>query len=116
MKIYLVMPVRNSDPTTRRVAYEAVAHWESLGHQVHFPLRDAPQDCPTGERICEAHLRAMRECHQVRVLWDEDSKGSHFDIGMAYALGKPIFKTGNVGRIPPEKSYWNAVMLEPEEF
>lgn len=86
MKVYLICPVRN--PTIDCTDLVAVA--EKNGHVVHFPPRDVDQDDPTGERICREHLAAMKNCDQVWVAWDANSKGSHFDFGMAYALGKPI--------------------------
>lgn len=32
----------------------------------------------------------MKEADEVHIIWDVNSKGSHFDLGMAFALGKPI--------------------------
>lgn len=73
-------------------------------------MRDAPQDCPTGQQICEVHLAAMRAADEVHVIWDVDSKGSHFDLGMAYALGKPIVGVETLQPDTPGKSYWKAVI------
>jgi hypothetical protein len=87
MKIYIICPVRNGVP--EGVA-EYVAALESQGHVVHFPPRDAPQDDPTGNLICHVHREAMMESDRVDVFWDVNSKGSHFDLGMAYAFFKPI--------------------------
>lgn len=86
MKIYLICPVRNSDFDSSNI----VRCIESYGHTVHFPPRDVNQDDPTGAEICKAHLAAMREDDEVDIVWDVNSKGSHFDLGMAYALGKTI--------------------------
>jgi len=43
-----------------------------------------------GIDICNAHAKAMRECDAVGIVWDVDSKGSHFDLGMAFILSKPV--------------------------
>lgn len=110
MKVYLIMPVRAADPFWLRIA---ALHRECLelnGHTVHYPPRDAPQDCPTGRAICEAHRAAMLTADEFHVLWDIDSKGSHFDLGMAYALGKTIRPIGITAPDAPGKSYWKAVI------
>lgn len=110
MRIYLIMPVRNVEPDLLASITEHVRQLEDSGHIVHFPYRDAPQSDPTGQVICQTHLKAMRECDEVHVIWDETSKGSHFDLGMAYALSKPIIAVGTLHPIAPGKSYWRAVM------
>jgi len=87
MNIYILCPVRNGVPIEAR---EYAEEMKGAGHAVHFPPDDAPQDDPTGNAICFTHLKAMRECDSVHVFWDVNSKGSHFDLGMAYALGKHV--------------------------
>jgi nucleoside 2-deoxyribosyltransferase len=110
MKIYLIMPVRIADPYVTALAQAHMECLEREGHVVHYPPRDAPQDDPTGREICEVHRRAMHEADRVDIVWDINSKGSHFDLGMAYALGKPINPVANVGDEPAGKSYWKAVI------
>jgi hypothetical protein len=85
------------------------------GHGVHFPPDDAPQDDPTGAAICATHLAAMREADEVHVFWDVDSFGSHFDLGMAYALGKRIIPISCERNDNPGKSYWKAVISRSRE-
>lgn len=107
MKIYLIMAVRGG---TNPIAHRYFENLEREGHKVHYPPRDAPQEDATGRLICETHLRAMIDCDEVHVHWDVDSKGSHFDLGMAYALGKEIVPVSCVHADPPGKSYWKAVI------
>jgi hypothetical protein len=52
----------------------------------------------------------MREADEVHVFWDVESFGSHFDLGMAYALGKRIVPISCTLVDPPGKSYWKAVI------
>lgn len=109
MNIYIICAVRNAAP--ERVA-ELRAYAEtqrSHGHHVHFPPDDAPQDCPTGIAICETHLAAMQACDEVHVFWDVKSSGSHFDLGMAYALGKHIVPVACEHPDGSEKSYWKVM-------
>ncbi len=110
MKIYLIMPVRMADPAVTKLAHAHMEALESRGDEVHYPPRDAPQDDPTGRVICETHRAAMLEADEVHIFWDVNSKGSHFDLGMAYALGKKIVPWGITEPDPPGKSYWKAVI------
>jgi nucleoside 2-deoxyribosyltransferase len=80
-----------------------------FGNEVHYPPENAPQDDPIGNLICEAHLNAMKECDEVHVFWDVNSKGSHFDLGMAYALGKTIVPMELFYPEGTEKSYWKVM-------
>ena len=116
MKIYLIMPVRNVHNDVLRVANLHRESLETNGHEVHYPPRDAPQLCPTGRTICETHRAAMETCDEVHVIWDVSSKGSHFDLGMAYALRKPIVGIWCINGDPAGKSYWKAVVTEPSKL
>jgi nucleoside 2-deoxyribosyltransferase len=106
VNIYLICPVRNSE--LRFDIYVASLEWE--GHKVHYPHRDAPQDDPTGAEICAVHLAAMKAADAVHVMWDINSKGSHFDLGMAYALDKPIRYAKEIYPDGNTKSYWKAII------
>jgi hypothetical protein len=86
VNIYLICPVRNADFD----AAPLVKQWESDGHVVHFPPRDVDQSDPTGFEICRLHRDAMKAAEEVWIIWDVNSKGSHFDLGMAYGLSKRI--------------------------
>ena len=110
MKVYLIMPVRIADPHITALAQAHMECLEREGHEVHYPPRDAPQDDPTGQAICEVHRRAMQAADRVDVVWDINSKGSHFDLGMAYALGKPVNPVLCVDSDIAGKSYWKAVI------
>lgn len=62
---------------------------EKKGYKVFFPSRDAPQNA-SEPAILKANLDAIRDCDEVHVFWDGSSHGTMFDLGSAYALGKPI--------------------------
>lgn len=109
MNVYVICAVRNATPD-RVVAIRAYAEMlRAQGHHVHFPPDNAPQEDPTGEAICRTHLAAMREADEVHVFWDVKSSGSHFDLGMAYALGKQIVPVECEHPDGPEKSYWKVM-------
>lgn len=90
MKIYLITPVRNASPELLKAVHALVDGLERSGHQVHFPPRDVDQNDATGFGICAHHLAAVEAADKVMVWWDKASSGSHFDLGMAFALGKPV--------------------------
>lgn len=108
MKIYLICPVR--DVVQQQEVIDYVNQLEANGHKVHYPPRDVNQDDPTGARIVSEHYNAMRYCDEVHVFWDANSKGSHFDLGMAYVMGKDIVGVKNIHGDTPGKSYWKAII------
>lgn len=80
MKIYIICPVRNADDATKCRIRNYAKSLETQG-----PMKS-------------------------NVFWDADSRGSHFDLGMAYALGKQITGIECLGVDAPGKSYWKAVV------
>lgn len=112
MNIYIICSVREADPINTNQIREDVKVKRAQGHEVHFPYDDVDQDDPTGARICAEHAEAMREADEVHVFWDVNSKGSHFDLGMAYILGKKIVGIRTLIPDTAGKSYWKAIMRE----
>lgn len=111
MNIYLVCPVRAVTPEQTAEMDNYVSGLEKEGHHVHYPPRDVDQTDPTGFEICTRHLDAIKKSDRVDIFWDVNSKGSHFDLGMAFALDKRINLVQVYGEIPAGKSYI-AVMKE----
>ena len=109
MKVYLICPVRCADPAVLERCAAYVESLERDGHTVHYPPRDVDQGDTTGLGICDAHLRAMEAADEVHVAWDVESKGSHFDLGMAFALRKDIRRVFTVHADTPGKSYWKVM-------
>lgn len=94
MKIFLICPVREAgDAVNERIA-AYVAAQENAGHRVHWPKRDTKQDGdPVGIRICRDNREAMFAANEVHVWYDPRSRGSCFDIGMAFAFQVKYGKT-----------------------
>jgi len=90
MRIYIICPVRNLTQEWRKQLDEYVIWLESMGHSVHYPPRDTPQEDPTGLGICEKNRKALLGADMIHVAWDGKSEGCLFDLGMAFALKKPI--------------------------
>lgn len=90
MKIYLICPVRLAKEEDTKRIERYVEQLEKQGHQVFYPRRDADQNCDTGWKIVQAEIEAIWESDEIHVIWDVESKGSHFDLGVAMALNKLI--------------------------
>jgi nucleoside 2-deoxyribosyltransferase len=70
-------------------ACELAARLRAEGHEVYVPGIQTKQD--TDElTICTANRAAMSRADEVRVIWDGTSHGVIFDLGMAFAMNKPI--------------------------
>jgi hypothetical protein len=99
MKIYIICPVRKASPEYSQAAQNCAAQLEELGHQVYWPTRDTDQIDTTGLRICKDNRRAIEAADEVHVIWDGQSQGSVFDLGIAFALRKKIVPVA--GFFPP---------------
>lgn len=87
MNTFLICPVRGVDPAETAGYVSAL---EADGWVVHWPPRDTDQDDDTGLRICRDNLAAIRTADCVHIVWDGNSQGCLFDLGMAFAMGKMI--------------------------
>ena len=87
MKAFLICPMRGYDPNEWKPFVDEL---EINGWQVHWPPRDTFQNDPTGLDICRENREAIREANMVYVIWDGKSIGCLFDLGMAFAMNKPI--------------------------
>ena len=86
-RAFLICPVRGHDPQEYA---NVVARLEGEGWVVHWPPRDTDQNDETGYRICADNRAAIEAAERVFVVWDGKSQGGLFDLGIAWALRKPI--------------------------
>lgn len=110
MRIYIICAVRGAPPerVDRDRAY--AQDLRNQGHHVFFPPDDAPQQDHTGKDIVAVELAAILRSDEVHVLWNVESRGSHFDLGMAYAMGKRIVPVRCDPPDQPDKaSYWKVI-------
>lgn len=89
MKIFLICPVRNETDEQRARIAEFLSEAENT-HEIHWPPRDTNQEDTTGRNICRQNRDAIASADEVWVWWEGKSEGRYFDLGMAFALGKPI--------------------------
>lgn len=97
MNAFLICPVRGHDPLE---AEAFVAALEDRGWAIYWPPRDTDQGDPVGLDICKQNLAAIKQAERVFIIYDPTSDGSLFDLGMAFALGKPL----TVLHAPPENA------------
>jgi nucleoside 2-deoxyribosyltransferase len=90
MKIFMICPVRNATPQLRSAILAEVEKLERQGHSVYYPARDTNQEDPTGLTICMTNRAAIEAADEVHVIWDGESTGSIFDLGVAFASRKKI--------------------------
>jgi len=61
-------------------------------------------------KICQQNLDAIKKADVVYVIWDGNSQGVLFDLGMAFALGKEIRPViGYFPKMTKEKSFANLI-------
>ena len=95
-KIYIICPVTIANDEDRSELAAYVAYLEDSGFDVYYPARDTDQSL-SGFDICLENGAAIQEADEVHVFYRSESKGSHFDLGIAFAfdilyLGKKGFK------------------------
>lgn len=84
--VYLICPVRGVTDEEKAHLDCYVIGLEAGGrYSVHYPPRDVDQTL-SGPVISEKHRNAMNRADEIHVYWNPESKGSHFDLGMAYVL------------------------------
>ena len=103
MNIFLICPVRNVTDEQRQEIREYVEVMESDGYEVHWPERDTNQDAK-GIDICKQNALAIADADEVHIWFDPSSKGSHFDLGVAFGLSKKLVVVRNVD-YGPGKSF-----------
>ena len=112
MKYFLICPVRNATEEQRQQMVAWIVQKESAGDTVYYPARDTNQNDSIGYRICRDNRQALAIADKIAIFWDKTSQGSLFDLGMAFALEKPI-EIINVDEIEPteSKSFSNMMLM-----
>ena len=108
MRIFIICPVRNITSHQKIIIEGYVGTLEKAGHEVHLPFRDTPQDDSVGTNICSINRAEIVAADRVDVFW-VGSKGSLFDLGVAWGLQKPI-KLINDVRGTLDKSFENVIL------
>jgi nucleoside 2-deoxyribosyltransferase len=62
-----------------------------------------------GLRICQDNRAAIEAADEIHIYWNPDSKGSLFDLGIAFALRKQIVLINTV-KPTATKSFENVLL------
>jgi len=90
-KIFIICSVRDAN-ADHRAQLEAYADMlEDNGAEVHLPHRDTDQEA-SGFDICRENAMAINLSNEVHVFYSDYSKGSHFDLGVTFALNQIVGK------------------------
>lgn len=109
MKIYIICSVRNATEQQIELSRAYARTKRREGHTVFFPPDDADQSDLTGWDIVTAERKAVEDADEIHVIWDKESSGSHFDLGMAFALRKTVRRVFSLQPDLPGKSYWKVM-------
>lgn len=108
-KVFVICPVRDVTPEEKQAIQNYVEALEANNYQVHWPQRDTKQDGdPIGIRICSDNRAAIESADEVHVYWNGNSTGSFFDLGMTFALRKPVVIINQFEQTP-HKSFGNVL-------
>jgi len=115
MKIFLICPVRNATEEQKNKMNKYIENLEIEGNKVHYPARDTNQNDETGGwNICNTNKNAILEADEIHIFWDDQSKGSLFDLGIAFGANKKLvvvnpesIDTTNTKSFHNVINYWN---------
>jgi hypothetical protein len=93
-KIFIICSVRGMSEEYCSKLEKYVSDLESKGNIVHLPHRDTNQNS-SGLGICIQNMIAIKEANEVHIFYSSKSQGTHFDMGVAFALNKPIIIVEN---------------------
>ena len=90
-KIFLICPVRNATEIQRKWIENYVIKKNIDGYTIHAPhLHTRQTDLFGGYTICIQNANALASSNEIDIYYDQKSTGSIFDLGVAYALHKPL--------------------------
>lgn len=95
MKVFVICTVRKATDEYKKKLEDYVKDLEDKGIEVHLPHRDTNQEA-SGYEICRQNSRAIAASDEVHIFYNPDSQGTHFDMGVAFAMGKKIIVVENV--------------------
>jgi len=93
-EIFIISTVRSATEEYVNKLEQYVQKLESSGHSVHLPHRDTNQE-NSGFDICVQNTNAINDADEVHIFYNSKSQGTHFDLGVAFALNKKLVVVEN---------------------
>lgn len=118
--IFLICPVRKATGDTAKKIEKYITKLEESDCKVYWPARDTDQSDPIGLRICKDNCKEIFKADEVHVWWDENSRGSLFDLGISFmchhlADGVKIILANPDEVKPTQEKSFNNVLLALHE-
>ena len=88
-KIFIICSVRDASKEYKDKLETYTEKLEKEGCVVHLPHRDTDQTA-SGLDICKQNACAIFNSDEVHIFYTKESQGTHFDMGVAFALNKKI--------------------------
>jgi hypothetical protein len=95
-KVFIIRPVRLTNYSIDK-AIEGIRNAYSETVEIHDPSIHTDQEANEYE-ICSNNSSAIKNADEIWLWYNDQSKGSHFDIGIAFTLNKPIRFINNVNK------------------
>lgn len=102
-KIFIICTIRNATESYIKKLNLYVEFLEKNQCIVYAPHRDTDQ-LDIGYNICQQNKNAILNADEIHIFYSSQSQGTHFDMGMAFALNKKIVIVENEN-ITNEKSF-----------
>ena len=103
-KIFIICKVREDSVDYISKLQKYTKKLERKGHQIHLPHRDTYQKGSSLE-INLQNFSAIYSADEVHIFYNSKSQGTHFDLGVSFALKKKIVIVENEVYNPSVKSY-----------
>lgn len=87
--IFIICTIRSASIEYIQRLESYVLMLENKGDTVYAPHRDTNQNA-LGYEICKQNMRGIINADEVHIFYSSKSQGTHFDMGMAFALNKKI--------------------------
>lgn len=113
-RIFIICSVRDADIELQERLAAYVDKLEAEGNEVHYPRRDTDQTM-RGIDICRYNASKIAVCDEVHIWYVAESQGSHFDMGVAFILNKPLVIIHNAPLLPDGKKCFQRMLTEWEE-
>lgn len=94
MKIFIICTIRSATQEYIDKLEAYVSKLEENGCNVYAPHRDTNQNA-IGYEICKQNMQGIIDADEVHIFYNSKSQGTHFDMGVAFALKKKIIIVEN---------------------
>lgn len=88
-KVFVICTIRSATQEYLTKLETYVSNLESKGIKVYAPHRDTNQSA-LGYEICRQNMQGIIDADEVHIFYNSKSQGTHFDMGVAFALNKKI--------------------------